>query len=131
MIGALRGQHRDVSGSGQSCFHRAVAFRVCELEKRRYHDAPEVASLRERVRTYLMRHAHDPVPADPQLTWGQLGPYKPGCAEVPVPQVMPYVLQRPIVVHLGQKSHTYGAELPGTPVHVQLRGLHYTILYPD
>jgi len=103
---------------------------MCELQGRRYNDVPEVAGLRERVRVYLLRHAHAPVPADPQLMWCQLGSYTSGYAEVPVPQVTPYVLKRPVVVHMGQKWHAYGAELPGTPLHVRLRDQHYTILYP-
>ena len=130
MIGARTGQHRDVSGRGGSCFYRAIAYQMCELQGRRYNDVPEVAGLRERVRMYLFRHADAPVPADPQLKWCQLGSYTSGYAEAPVPQVTPYVLKHPVVVHLGQKLHAYGAELPGAPLHVRLRGKHYTILYP-
>jgi hypothetical protein len=129
MIGARNGNLRGVSGAGGSCFYRAVAYQLCEREGRGYQDTVEVARLRGRVRDYLCKHASDPVPSDTQLKWGQLGSYSEGYAEAPVPQAIPYVLQRPLAVHLGKRTMVYGKELPGEPLGVRLSGEHYMIQY--
>jgi len=129
MIGARHGSTRSVSGAGGSCFYRALAYQMCEREGKAYHDAIEVAGLRNRVRAYLQAHADDPVPYDAQLTWHELGGYPAGYAELPVPQAMPYVLGRPLFVHLGKTILHYGKELMGEPLQVRLAGEHYTIQY--
>ena len=130
MIGARQGNQRGVSGAGGSCFYRAVAFQVCEREGRPYSDSVEVAMLRRSVREYLQQHRDDLLPNDRALRWRDLGSYREGYAEAPVPQVTPYVLQRPLLVHLGRSILKYGAELSGEPVRVRLRGEHYSIQYP-
>ena len=129
MIGAKNGNLRGVSGAGGSCFYRAVAYQLCERERRPYHDTAEVERLRSRVREYLQQHARDPVPNDPQLKWQDLGGYPAGYAEAPVPQAMPSVVQCPLTVYLNGESILYGKELPGEPLGVRLSGEHYVIQY--
>ena len=98
MIGARQGNERAVSGAGGSCFYRAVAYQMCERQGRPYADSVEVAMLRRSVREFLQRHRGDLMPGDHALRWRDLGSYPPGYAEAPVPQAMPYVLQRPLLV---------------------------------
>lgn len=131
MIGALRGNTREVSGEGGSCFYRAVAFQLCEREERSYADNVEVPRLRSRVHKYLLMNRNHPVPSDPNLLWRHIGPYQVGYAEMPVPQAMPYAIGVPITVHLGSNALQYGGELGGSPIHVRLRGQHYDIIYKD
>lgn len=87
--------------------------------------------LRRSVREFLQLHGDDQLPSDPALRWRDLGGYPPGYAEAPVPQAMPYVLQRPLLVHLGRSVLRYGTELCGEPLGVRLRGEHYSIQYPS
>ena len=129
MIGARCGNTRAVSGEGGSCYYRSVAFQLCEREQRRYVDDVEVRQLRTRVQNYLQRAGR--VPSDRNLLWHHIGSYKPGFAEMPVPQAMPYAIGVPITVHLGSNALNYGGELGGRPIHVRLRGLHYDIIYED
>lgn len=130
MISRRNGSSRSVSGEGGSCFYRAIAYQLCERAHRPYDDVHEVRYLRHKVESYLQRHANDPIPHAVQLKWRELGTYKGGYAEAPVPQVMAYVVRCPVVVHLGKASFSYGKELPGTPLHVRLVGEHYSIEYP-
>ena len=129
MIGARQGNQREVSGAGGSCFYRAVAYQMCEREGRPYADSVEVAMLRRSVREYLHKHRNEPVGSDRAIRWKDIGSYSEGYAEAPVPQAMPYVLQRPLLVHLGRTILRYGTELSGEPVRVRLQGQHYSIQY--
>lgn len=129
MIGARQGNQRSVSGQGGSCFYRAVAYQVCEQERRPYADSVEVAMLRRSVREYLRSHRNDPVGTDCSIRWKDIGAYPDGYAEAPVPQATPYVLRRPLLVHLGRHILKYGAEFSGPPIRVRLQGQHYSIQY--
>ena len=130
MIGARHGTHRSVSGAGGSCFYRAIAFQLCERAGKVYDDAVQVRRLRHDVCQYLASHQNDALRDNPQLKWKDIGQYQPGYAEAPVPQAMPYVIGKPITVHVGTNTFTYGSSLAGPPLHVRLTGMHYSIEYP-
>jgi len=129
MIGPRRGNHRNVSGQGGSCFYRAVSYQLTEQQNRPYLDSREVASLRARARTYLTVHRDDPVPGNAALRWRDIGAYADGYAEAPIPQAMAYAIGQPLSVHVGTAVMHYGKELAGKGVKVRLVGQHYTIEY--
>jgi len=130
-----RGRTRNVSGEGESCFYRAIAYQLCEQSGAYYDDRHQVDSLRMRTRTWLEQNAGRIVPANPLLKWKDIGPYSGGAAVAPVPQAMPYVVHRPIVVLIGTRGDSgelemiYGKELPGEPLVVRLHAQHYKIEY--
>jgi len=130
-IGARSGQHQGVSGDGGSCLYRAIAYQLCQDAGLAYDDEREVRVLRRRVQSYLAEHGGDK-PVDFGMPWRELGAYTPGFAEAPVPQVMAYVIHRPVCIWLDDEVvEHYGKEMRGRPLHVKLEGQHYSIYYPN
>jgi hypothetical protein len=99
-IGARCGKHQGVSGAGGSCLYRAIAYQLCQDAGLAYDDEREVRVLRRRVQSYLVEHAKD----NPLgVRWCEIGGYIPGYAEAPVPQVMAYVIHRPVSIWLDSR----------------------------
>ena len=127
-IGVRQGQHQSVSGAGGSCFYRAIAYQLCQDKHVLYNDSYQISDLRQRVATYLQVHGNEKPLG---VRWKDMGTYSSGYAEAPVPQVMAFVIQRPVVIWLNGQSHAYGTQFPGKALHVSLQGLHYSIYYPS
>jgi len=131
LIGRKINGGRDVSGAGGSCLYRAIAYQICEQANKYYNDVTEVQALRARTQQYLLTHWGDTVPGSGGgVRWRDIGPYMPGFAEAPVPQVMAHVIERPVTIHTDLGRRRYGHEYSRDPLHVRLKNMHYTICYP-